>query len=97
MSDYIYDFMYHKYNLLKQYFHFVIIFLPFFCNIILHIICEYFECNNWYNLFGHNLICNACIDGKKIIKDHQISIYITFGTLLFTKLNSMITLHSNFT
>jgi len=66
------------------------IFIPIILNIIVHFTCEYFYCNHWYNLFGHNMICNTCIDTKKILKDHQISIYVSIGTYLLLKVNTII-------
>ena len=61
--------------------------IPSSLNIITHFLCEYIECNNWYSLLGYNLACNACIDAKKILKDHQVNLYWSIGSVVVSKLN----------
>jgi hypothetical protein len=68
----------------------LMIFVPVSINFSLHYFCDYLGCNHWTNLFGHNLACNACIDSKKIIKDHQIGIYWSIGTMFLNKLNDVV-------
>ena len=76
----------------KEYisFKFLIFFIPIFVSFIIHHICNYFYCDEWYSILSLNMICNACIDIKKILKDHQISIYIGLGTYLATKINNIV-------
>ena len=66
------------------------ILIPVSINVITHLICDYFYCNEWYSLFGHNLICNSCIDTKKILKDHQLAIYCSLGTYCISNIDSII-------
>ena len=69
----------------------ILLLFPFFINYIVHYSCNYFNCNEWYSLFGLHLGCNACIDIKKYIKDNQITIYCSLGTyiLLFVSKYSL--------
>jgi hypothetical protein len=55
-----------------------------------HFVCEYIGCNEWYSLLGYNLACNACIDTKKILKDHQVNMYWSIGSILISKMNSVV-------
>ena len=48
-------------------------------NICMHEMCKYFGCDHWTTIFGHNIICNYCLDYLKAIKDYQFMLY---GTLL---------------
>ena len=77
---------------------FLIFSLPLFISFIIHRICNYLYCDEWYSILGLNMMCNACIDIKKLLKDHQISIYIGLGTYLATKINNIVeTTTSNLT
>ena len=53
--------------------------IPSGLNILTHYVCDYMGCNNWYTLFGYNLACNTCIDFKKTLKDHQLSLVMYLG------------------
>tara|TARA_B100000575_G_C23028712_1_gene592338 strand:- start:643 stop:912 length:270 start_codon:yes stop_codon:yes gene_type:complete len=64
-------------------------------SIATHYVCEYIGCNEWYSFLGYNLACNACIDAKKILKDHQVTMYWSIGSFILSKMNSMI--HSDIT
>jgi|MDTC01.2.fsa_nt_gb hypothetical protein len=55
--------------------------LYMFLNISIHYICDWMNCNHWINLLGHNLICNQCLDIKKIIRDNQM---IFYGSIIST-------------
>ena len=59
-------------------------------NITVHTICCYMGCHHWTYLFGHNLICNACIDFSKMIKDYQFMMYGTAATSFALKMNQFI-------
>ena len=48
-------------------------------NITVHELCRLYGCDHWTTIFGHNIICNYCIDYLKAIKDYQFMLY---GTLL---------------
>ena len=48
-------------------------------NIFIHEICKYYGCDHWTTIFGHNIICNYCLDYLKAIKDYQFMLY---GSLL---------------
>ena len=48
-------------------------------NICMHEMCKYFGCDHWTTIFGHNIICNYCLDYLEAIKDYQFMLY---GTLL---------------
>ena len=61
--------------------------LPTTLNICTHCICEYLKCDAWYSLLGLNMACNTCIDLKKFLKDHQINMYWSIGTVLVSKMN----------
>ena len=50
-----------------------------FTNILVHQLCSYYGCDHWTTIFGHNIICNYCLDYLKAIKDYQFMLY---GTLL---------------
>tara|TARA_Y100000389_G_C17456464_1_gene518496 strand:+ start:154 stop:423 length:270 start_codon:yes stop_codon:yes gene_type:complete len=52
-----------------------------------HFLCEYIGCNEWYSLLGYNLACNSCIDAKKILKDHQVNMYWSIGSVIVSKMN----------
>jgi hypothetical protein len=64
--------------------------IPSTLNIITHITCEYFQCNEWYSLLGLNMGCNACIDGKKILKDHQMNMYWSISSVIISKMDLFI-------
>ena len=64
--------------------------IPSTLNIITHTICEYFLCNEWYSLFGLNMACNACIDGKKILKDQQMNMYWSISSVIISKMDLFI-------
>lgn len=48
-------------------------------NIFIHELCKYYGCDHWTTIFGHNIICNYCLDYLKAIKDYQFMLY---GSLL---------------
>ena len=48
-------------------------------NIVVHQLCKCYGCDHWTTIFGHNIICNYCLDCLKAIKDYQFMLY---GTLL---------------
>jgi len=52
-----------------------------------HFLCEYIGCNEWYSLLGYNLACNSCVDAKKILKDHQVNMYWSIGSVIVSKMN----------
>ena len=60
-----------------------------FINIVGNFICYMYECSYWSHLFHHDLLCNACIDFSKMMKDHQITIYIAIGTLIINELRTL--------
>ena len=68
--------------------------LPFFIpsglNIFTHFICEYMGCHEWYSLLGYNLACNSCIDIKKLLKDHQMSLLMWIGGNMVSKTDNLI-------
>ena len=61
--------------------------IPSSLNIGTHFLCEYIGCNNWYSLLGYNLACNTCIDAKKMLKDHQVNMYWSIGSIVISKLD----------
>ena len=65
-------------------------FIPSGFNIFTHFICEYIGCNEWYSLLGYNLACNTCIDIKKLLKDHQISLLMWVGGNMVSKADTLI-------
>ena len=67
----------------------------FMINICVHSSCMYLECYHWSYLFGHNLICNACIDFSKMMKDYQFMLYGTATTTVALKFNNFITDYSS--
>lgn len=44
-------------------------------NIFVHEMCKVYGCDHWTTIFGHNIICNYCIDYLKAIKDYQFMLY----------------------
>lgn len=66
----------------------------FLVNLSVHTGCMYLECYHWSYLFGHNLICNACIDFSKMMKDYQFMLYGTATTSIALKINNYITEYS---
>ena len=64
--------------------------IPSSLNIGTHFLCEFIGCNNWYSLLGYNLACNACIDAKKILKDHQVNMYWSICSVILSKLDTVI-------
>ncbi len=65
-------------------------FIPISTNFIFHHFCKYMGCDSWYHsIFHHDLICNSCIDLKKIIKDYQLSIYWSMGSYCIGTLNTL--------
>ena len=70
---------------------FYILLFVFFANIFIHMVCNhYLECFHWSYLFGHNLVCNACIDFAKWIKDYQFMLYGTISSLCLIQFNTYI-------
>ncbi len=63
---------------------------PSVLSIVTHYLCDYIGCNEWYSLLGYNLACNACIDSKKVIKDHQVTMYWSIGSFILSKMNTFI-------
>ena len=61
--------------------------IPSLLSFCTHEVCEYMYCNHWYSLLGHDLICNSCIDAKKMLKDHQINMYWSIGSVIVSKMN----------
>ena len=61
--------------------------IPCTLNIGTHFICEYIGCDTWYSLLGYNLACNSCIDAKKLLKDHQVNMYWSIGSVLVSKMD----------
>ena len=61
--------------------------IPSTLNIITHTICEHFHCNEWYSLLGLNIACNTCIDAKKILKDQQMNMYWSIGSVIVSKMD----------
>ena len=55
-----------------------------------HLVCENFGCEEWYSLLGFNLACNACIDAKKLLKDQQVNMYWSIGSILVSKIDCFI-------
>ena len=58
-------------------------------NILIHQLCDYTGCNHWSNIFGHNLICNYCLDALKYIRHYQFTMYgalFTSATIHITQL-----------
>jgi len=64
--------------------------LPTIANTSVYYICKYFECDEWYSILGLNLACNSCIDVKKFLKDHQMNMYWSIGTLLVSKIDTIV-------
>ena len=64
--------------------------IPGAMNIGTHFFCELIGCNEWYSLLGYNLACNACIDAKKALKDHQVNMYWSIGTFLLSKMDTIV-------
>ena len=60
---------------------------PSFISFFTHHVCEYMGCNEWYSLLGYNLGCNSCIDAKKMLKDHQVNMYWSIGSVMVSKMN----------
>ena len=63
---------------------------PVGINLFTHLFCDYFGCNEWYSLVGHNLVCNSCIDLKKTLKDHQLAIYCSLGTYFLSNIDLVV-------
>ncbi len=63
---------------------------PPIASVCVYLICNYIGCDEWYTSFGFNLSCNACIDIKKQLKDHQIALYLSIGATVSSRVNSLI-------
>tara|TARA_Y100000817_G_C16858294_1_gene544856 strand:- start:1497 stop:1766 length:270 start_codon:yes stop_codon:yes gene_type:complete len=61
--------------------------IPCSLNIGTHFLCNYIGCDTWYSLLGYNLACNACIDAKKLLKDHQLNMYWSIGSIIVSKMD----------
>jgi len=73
--------------------HFYLLIMVIITNITIHEICKYYGCDHWTTIFGHNIICNYCLDYLKAIKDYQFMLYgtiITSLTLQFTHITEVI-------
>ena len=46
-----------------------ILFIPILMTYIVYYICNFFNCDEWYSLLGLNMVCNGCIDMKKVLKE----------------------------
>jgi hypothetical protein len=73
--------------------HLCILFIVIFANITIHEVCKSYGCDHWTTIFGHNIICNYCLDYLKAIKDYQFMLYgsiITSLTLQITQITEVI-------
>ena len=61
--------------------------IPSSLNLVVHGICEYFQCDQWYSILGLNMACNTCIDAKKLLKDHQMNMYWSIGSVIISKMD----------
>ena len=55
------------------------------------VVCGH-SCGFWEQVLHHNYFCNACVDIKKILKDHILSMYSAAGFVLITTLGGMVNL-----
>lgn len=73
--------------------HLCLLFIVIFTNITIHEVCKSYGCGHWTTIFGHNIICNYCLDYLKAIKDYQFMLYgsiITSLTLQITQITEVI-------
>ena len=66
-----------------------------FINIVGNFICYMYECSYWSHLFHHDLLCNACIDFSKMMKDYQFMLYGTATPTVALKFNNIISDYSS--
>ena len=52
--------------------------------------CNWYGCNGWSSFFRADLICNACIDFSKMMKDYQFMLYGTATTTVALIFNNII-------
>ena len=65
------------------------IFLIAFTNVLVNLSCSWYGCYHWTNLFNHDLVCHGCINTAKYMKDYQLMIYMSLGTLLASEIKTM--------
>jgi hypothetical protein len=53
------------------------------------VVCGH-SCGFWEQVLHHNYFCNACVDIKKILKDHILSMYSAAGFVLITTLGGVV-------
>lgn len=73
--------------------HIILLFIVIIVNITIHEVCKIYGCDHWTTIFGHNIICNYCLDYLKAIKDYQFMLYgsiITSLTLQITQITEVI-------
>ena len=59
-------------------------------NITVHQSCLYIGCGHWTTSFGHNILCNYCIDYLKAVKDYQFILYGTLITTVTSRINQIV-------
>jgi len=73
--------------------HLCLLFIVVIVNITIHELCKHHGCDHWTTIFGHNIICNYCLDYLKAIKDYQFMLYgsiIASLTLQITQITEVI-------
>ena len=58
-------------------------------NVLVNVSCSWYGCYHWTNLFNHDIICHGCINVTKYMKDYQVMIYMSLGTLLASEIKKM--------
>ena len=70
--------------------HIYLLLIVIITNITIHEVCKNYGCDHWTTIFGHNIICNYCLD---YLKDYQFMLYgsiITSLTLQITQITEVI-------
>ncbi len=73
--------------------HVFLLLLVILTNIFVNELCKNYGCGHWTTIFGHNIICNYCLDYLKAIKDYQFMLYgsiITSLTLQISQITEVI-------
>lgn len=60
-----------------------------FTNVLVNVSCSWYGCYHWTNLFNHDLVCHGCINSAKYMKDYQLMIYMSLGTLVAADIKTM--------
>eukprot|EP01045_Picozoa_sp_COSAG04_P007579 COSAG04_NODE_399_length_14959_cov_28.238730_8_plen_131_part_00 len=58
--------------------------------LIMRVGCIWYQCYTITSIWRTSTICNACTEGDKLLKDHQLALYGAAGTAMTTALAGVV-------